>query len=151
MSNAQTKRPSARAHQMVAAIGVAGLLTVGVGVSPALADPAGQSYVLDCADGSSFTVTKNNGGLFSPGFDTASTTVLIPVAYGPSTATLYDAQGNVVIPTGPADEAAAKPGQRRGQDEMMCTFSTAFAFVDPDLGPLHWVVEGTVAVKVKAP
>lgn len=115
---------------LVVALGPAG---------PAMADPKGEIITVDCGD-TTYTITANGNGDFTPGHDTASTAMLIPVSFGDFTGTITDEQGNVL-------ESFVEPGRAKGpanNAEFDCTFSITETFEHPELGTLTFTGSGTV-------
>ncbi len=122
---------------------------VGSTVATAGADPVNSKRVdgpfeVACPDQTFENVVGNGNGEFTPGHDLESTTMLIPVAFGTFTGTLYDAQGNAVD-TFTEDGFSAK-GQSVDQvpGVVACTFS--FTEVsdgsDPDGPPAGFTFVG---------
>ncbi len=109
---------------------VAAGLAVGVAAAPASADPRkGEIIPLACDNGQSYTIAVNGNGEFTPGHDTDSTSVLVPVAFGAFTGTVTDAEGNVA-------ETFSEPGAAKGQsgknakNTVTCTFSFSETFTE---------------------
>ena len=120
-------------------------LTAGFAVTPApvSADPVGAKnstpVSVTCDNGQTYETVANGNGQFSPAHDLHSTSVLIPVAFGPTTFTVTDPDGNVVDQGTDPAEAKGSSAQNPGAD-MECTFVVSFQ--DPD--GLTITVEGTV-------
>jgi len=120
-------------------------LTAGLAVTaaPAAADPTGAKnstpVSVTCDNGQTYETVANGGGQFTPAHDLNSTSMLVPVAFGPTTFTATDPDGNVV--DSGTDPAVAKgsSAQNPGAD-MECSFVVTFQ--DPD--GLTITVEGTV-------
>jgi hypothetical protein len=119
-------------------------LTAGLAVTaaPASADPTGaknSTPVSITCDGQAYETVANGNGQFSPAHDLNSTSMLIPVAFGPTTFTVTDPDGNVVDSGTEPAEAKGSSAQNPGAD-MECSF--LLTFQDPD--GLTITVEGTV-------
>ncbi|HUR19018.1 MAG TPA: hypothetical protein VMZ51_08830 [Acidimicrobiales bacterium] len=87
------------------------------------ADPSkGETFPVTCDNGHSYVAVSNGNGLFTPAHDTASNATFVPVSFGAFTATVTDADGNVVA-------SFTDPGESKGQsakgvkDPVNCTFS----------------------------
>ena len=108
----------------------------------ASADPVGARdslpLTVDCGSAGSFDVTTNGNGNWTPAHDLNSTTMLIPVAFGPSTSTLTDSEGNIVDQQTDAGgpKGSANPA---GRTLLDCSFSGGASFDD-----LTFTLEGTV-------
>lgn len=133
---------------------LAGLATAGVAstlwIGAARADPEGETRELVCDNGQTYTVAVNGNGVFTPAFDTDSNAVLVPVAFGAFTGTLYDEEGNVVRTR--SDPPILK-GQSSRTLENAVTCSFTFEEVGdashPDLPEGYKVVgSGTVIMRV---
>ncbi len=115
------------------------------GAGAAAADPTkAQTLTLVCDNGSTYTVVVNSSGAWSPAHDVNSTSTLVPVSFGEVHGTVTDANGSVV--DGFTDPAMVKgrSGSQLRATSASCTFTSDDTFEDPDLGPLHVHVEGSV-------
>jgi hypothetical protein len=129
---------------MRAMIGATGAAVLGLAAwAPAQADPANAKGALPitvtCDNGHTYSVVANGNGAWTPAHDLDSTAVLIPVAFGPITSTVYDTNGNIVDQeTEPAD---AKPGAsvHNRNATTHCSFSASVSFPDGT-----FTLEGTV-------
>ncbi|HWC22231.1 MAG TPA: hypothetical protein VG502_08045 [Flexivirga sp.] len=90
------------------------------------ADPANAPnsfpITLMCDDGSSYQVVSNGNGNWTPAHDLNGQTVLIPLAFGMQTFTVYDASGNII------DQESVPPSTKTAvnankQATKSCTFS----------------------------
>lgn len=133
---------------------LAGLAAAGVGstlwMGAAGADPEGETRVLVCDNGQTYTVAVNGNGVFTPAFDTDSNAVLVPVLFGTFTGTLYDDEGNVV-------RTRTDPPIPKGQSfqNLKNAVTCSFTFEEvgdashPDLPEGYKVVgSGTVVMRV---
>lgn len=94
------------------------LLSGGAGADP----QTGFTFPLVCDNGQTYDVTSNGNGEFTPAHDIESTTVFVPVAFGPFTGTVRNAQNQVVDSF--TDPASAKGQSARGlADPVTCTYS----------------------------
>jgi hypothetical protein len=87
-------------------------------------------------------VSVNGNGAFTPGHDLASTTILVPTAFGVH-GVLTDADGNVI------DEFVDPPmvkgsSSKQRATTTSCTFTITESFEDLDLGPLTFTGDGSV-------
>ncbi len=129
---------------------VAGMALMG---GTASADPvnAKGSFVTDlvCDNSQTYTVVVNGNGNFTPAHDIDSNATLIPVAFGPFSGTIRDAQGNLV-------DTFTEPGTSKGQsakggkDLVTCTFTFTETSdgTDPEF-PAGFTFTGTGTVLVK--
>jgi hypothetical protein len=132
---------AARSALLVAGVALTASLS-GMGV--ASADPQGEGILLSCDNGVTYHISVNGNGDFSPGHDLATTTVLIPVAFGEFHGTLTDASGTVIDEfTDPAMTKGSSGNQARATTTS-CTFTVDDTFEDPDLGTVTIHGEGTV-------
>jgi hypothetical protein len=126
---------SARGLALLA--GSALVVTLGT-AGPAVADPKGEIIPVDC-DGTTYMVAVSGNGQFTPGHDTSSTAMLIPVSFGDFTGTITDEEGNVL-------DTFVEPGGAKGpakNAEVNCTFSFTETFEDPELGTLTFTGSGS--------
>lgn len=93
---------------------------------------------VDCGSAGTFDVITNGNGRWTPAHDLNSTATLIPVAFGPSTFTVTDSDGNIVDqgtdPGGTKGSATAA-----GRTLLDCSYSGGASFDDFTL-----TFEGTV-------
>ena len=135
-------------RKLTALAGSTALAAAAFAAPPALADPAEPPFDLSCEDGSSYVLTGNRGqGRYTPAFDTASTRVFVPVAFGDAHFVVYNSEG-VVIFEG-TDPGAPRAGNRTGQGTLECEYSSEFEDVDPELGAIYGTYSGTVVIKTK--
>jgi hypothetical protein len=94
-------------------LGAAAAAVLGIAAwPPAQADPTNAKNALPitiaCDNGQTYSAVVNGNGAWTPAHDLDSTAILIPVAFGPQTVTISDADGNIIDQeTGPATQ---KPG-----------------------------------------
>jgi hypothetical protein len=126
-----------------ALVGLATAAAILIGPNVANADPKGEVVPLVCDNGLAIDVAVSGNGLWTPGHDTDSTAMLIPVSFGEFTGTITDEEGNVV-------ETFTDPPATRGQstkaprDYITCTFTFSDTFEDPELGLLTFEGSGSV-------
>ena len=94
-------------------IGAAAAAVLGLSAwAPAQADPshARGSLPLEvsCDNGQTYDVVTNGNGHWTPAHDLNSTSVLIPVAFGEQTFSIYDPDGNLI------DQETAPPSAKAG-------------------------------------
>lgn len=113
--------------------------------APAQADPHGDTFDLDCDNGSSYTVTASGNGAFTPALDADSNTVFVPTSFGEFHGVVTNADTDEVI-----DEFTDPPAVKgsSGKDRATtvdCTFTfTGEEFV-PELGfTIHFEGSGSV-------
>ncbi|HVM04640.1 MAG TPA: hypothetical protein VM242_05670 [Acidimicrobiales bacterium] len=127
------------------ALGMASTLVVGA----ASADPKGFQVPLECDNGQTYVVNTNGNGQFTPGLVEGDTAVLVPIAFGDFTGTVYDESGNVVETF--TEEGGTKGRSAKGvKNPVTCTFS--FSEVsdgsDPEF-PEGYTFEGSGSVVVR--
>ena len=88
---------------------------------PASAAPARAGAVTVQCGATTYQTWVNGNGQFTPAHDLASTSTLIPLAFGPTTFTVTDPNG-VVVDSG-TDPAAAKGSSAHAAGAQWCTFS----------------------------
>ena len=110
-------RPTTRILLASAAV----LPFVAVGTLSASAAPARAGAVTVQCGAMTYQTWVNGNGQFSPAHDLASTSTLVPLAFGPTTFTLTDPNG-VVVESG-TDPAVAKGSSAHAAGAQWCTFS----------------------------
>lgn len=126
------------------------ILAAGLGLAatlsfspPASADPKGEPIPVTCDNGTTYWVTVNGNGAFTPAHDVNSTTMLIPTSFGEFHGVITDSTGAVVDEfTDPAAQKGSSTKPRATSHS--CTFVIVEHFEDPDLGPLTFTGTGTV-------
>jgi hypothetical protein len=113
--------------------------------TPARADPGGDTFQLDCDNGSSYTVTASGEGAFTPAFDADSNTVFIPTSFGEFNAVVTNAETGEVI-DGFSEPPAVKGSSGKARATTLnCTFTFSGDEYVPELGfTIHF--EGTGSV-----
>jgi hypothetical protein len=96
-----------------------------------------------CDNGVTYLVTVNGNGDFTPAHDVASTSILVPTAFGAFQGTLVDADGMVI------DEFTGLPSVKGSASKdrattTSCIYTINETFDDPDLGMV--TVTGTGSV-----
>ena len=113
--------------------------------SPAGADPKGEVVHVVCDDGSTYDVAVAGNGRWTPGHDTGSSTMLIPVAFGETHIQIFDDEGALVDEF--VDPAATKHASAATAGTLTCTFTETEVSdgSDPELpAGFTVVVSGTV-------
>lgn len=116
-----------RARKLTGLIAAGGLIAA-LAATPASADPKGDTFPVVCDNGKTYILTANGNGEFTPGHDTNSTAVLIPLSFGPFT-------GTATYPDG-TSETFTEPGSSKGRSgknargTVNCTFT--FSGADED-------------------
>jgi hypothetical protein len=133
------------------ALAVTGLSVAAVlgGVNPANADPPGGLFTVVCDNGNTYEISLPGNGVWRPGHDLGSTSILVPVSFGESHFVLTDAEGNVLEDiTQPSVTKGATPNSVPDDLLTSCTFTTEQVEEDPDLGLVTFTGEGTVVLYV---
>jgi hypothetical protein len=114
------------------------------GAGTASADPSqGELVPVVCDNGHTYLVAVNGNGLWTPGHDVDSTTMLIPTAFGEFHGVVTDSEGNIIEEF--TDPAAAKGRASRPRaTTTSCTFTITETFLDPELGLLTFTGTGSV-------
>lgn len=113
--------------------------------TPAHADPSGDTFDLVCDNGSSYTVTANGNGDFTPALDAGSNTVFVPTSFGAFSAVVTNAETGEVI-DGFSEPPAAKGSSGKARATTVhCTFTFSGNEYVPELGfTIHFEGSGTV-------
>jgi len=123
-----------------AGLGIAAALSI---AAPSSADPQGELVPLECDDGASYLVAVTGNGLWTPGHDINSTSMLIPTSFGEFHGVLTDSTGEVIDEfTDPPMVKGSASKQRR--TSVHCTFEFHEQFEDPELGLLFFDGTGSV-------
>ena len=122
--------------------------------APAYADPGGETFTLSCDDGQTYDIVTARGrGNWTPGFDIASTTVFVPMAFGAFTGTAYLASeypGGDPLFSFEDPNTSTKPAVARGLARLDCTFEQISVEYDPELDTeIVFVGTGDVTVGVR--
>ncbi len=105
--------------RMLAVVGLSAGLAVPM-LSPASADPKGDTFSLTCGSTAYQIVVKGNG-TWSPAHDLGSTRVFIPHAFQGFHGEVYDTDGNLV---GTFDDPGVQTqGSGKQKNDLSCTFS----------------------------
>jgi hypothetical protein len=113
--------------------------------APAHADPQGDTFAVVCDNGSTYAVTANGNGAFTPAHDAASTTVLVPTSFGEFHGTVTNAETGELIDTFTEPASMKGKSERPRATSVHCTFSFSGDEFDPDLGiTIHFEGTGTV-------
>jgi len=130
-----------RSALLVTGLAIAGSLA---SAGAASADPPGDPFPVVCDNGVTYEVTLNGNGAFTPAHDLASTTILVPTAFGEFHGTVTDADGNVIDEFVDPPMVKGSSGGHERATTTSCTFSITESFEDPELGPLTFTGEGSV-------
>ena len=102
-----------------ASLGLVALSTPGAAAAP------GDTVPVECDNGESYVLTVNGNGEYTPGRDTGSTSVLVPIRFGNFVfrATLPD--GTVIEDSEPGSEykGHGAVSEHNPRDTVTCTFS----------------------------
>ena len=133
-----------KTRSLLAVVGLAFAALI-AGAGAASADPTkAQTLALVCDNGHSYTVVVNSSGAWSPAHDVNGTSTLIPLSFGEISGTVTDADGNVVDEFSDPPMVKGSAGKHNRATTASCTFTSDDTFMDPDLGPLHVHVDGSV-------
>ena len=132
-----------RARSALVVMGLA-IATSLVGAGAASADPKGESFAVVCDNGITYDVSANGNGAFTPAHDLASTSILVPTAFGEFHGTVTDADGNVIDEFVDPPAAMGSSGNHARATTAACTFTITESFDDPDLGALTFTGTGSV-------
>jgi hypothetical protein len=125
---------------VLSAVGAIPLLVAGAGGAAAM--PAGAGMVTVVCGSTTYQTWTNGNGSFTAAHDVNSTSTLIPLAFGPSTFTVYDPSGAVVDQEN--DPASVKGMSSNAAGAQWCSYTLAFSSPDG----FHMVGTGTVMGKV---
>ena len=131
-------------HPMIRRVLPLAVLALAAVGQPASADPKGDVVTIACDNGNTYSAVVKGNGDWTPAHDLASNTILVPTAFGESTFTITDSEGNVI-------DSETDPGSTKGhankprKTSTDCTFSFGGTEEDPDLGTLTFSATGTVS------
>lgn len=112
---------------VLAIAAVSAALTAATAAAAPVNAPSAQTVALDCGEAGTFQVVVNGNGAWSPGHDLNSNAILIPVAFGETTGTVRDAEGNVVDEfTEPATTKGQGKARARHRNPIECTYTLSF-------------------------
>lgn len=112
---------------IVAIAAVCVTLTAGTAAAAPVNAPNAQTVALDCGEAGTFQVVVNGDGAWSPGHDLNSNAILIPVSFGEETATVRDAEGNVIDEsTRPAMTKGQGKARAQHRNPIACTYTLSF-------------------------
>src|SRR6185369_12167996 len=112
---------------LLAVAAVSAALAAGTAAAAPVNAPNAQTVALDCGEAGTFQAVVNGDGAWSPGHDLNSNAILIPVAFGESTATVRDAEGNVIDEgTEPAMTKGQGKARARHRNPIECTYALSF-------------------------
>ena len=95
-------------------------------------------------NGVTYQVTVNGNGAFTPAHDIASTSILVPTAFGETHGVITDSNGNVIDQFTDPPVVKGNSGNQARATMASCTFTITDSFEDPQLGVLTVTVEGSV-------
>ena len=122
------------------ALGVAAALSI---AAPAAADPKGETIPLVCDNGVTYAVTVNGNGVFTPGHDADSKSLLVPTSFGEFHGVVTDSTGTVLDEF--TDPAVSKGSSTKPRGtSISCTYTIVEQFEDPELGLLTFTGSGSV-------
>jgi len=141
-------RPTFKTAALAASLALAGSAIVG---GPAMADPKGTGVQTLTCGGTTYDITVNGNGQWTPAHDSNSSKVFIPVGFANFTGAAYDVDGNLIAEfTDPS--VVFKTGVRNGQGTpLACTFEGSEGPVyDEEFGQIvTFTFSGDVLVKTK--
>jgi hypothetical protein len=127
------KRVSGRVAFVAVAAGVTVLGASGV----AAADPPGEAFPVVCDNGVTYQVVVAGNGQFTPAHDVASNSILVPTAFGETTITVTDPEGNVTTETDP-------PVSKGSSSPPLATTASCTFHVEATEDGFSVVVDGSV-------
>lgn len=136
-----------------AAACVAGLSLAALS-APASADPGNDLFTLSCDNGHTYDIATTRGhGQWTPGFDSASTAVFLPLSFGNFVGAAYLASeypGGEPLFSFDDPSVSVKPAKARGLQKMDCSFEQISVEFDPDLdADVIFVSTGDVTIGVR--
>lgn len=134
---------SRRSALVLAAL--APLATTLLVVTPASADPIGAPdafpLTVTCDNGMAYDVVSNGNGAWTPAHDLDSTSTLVPVAFGETTFTVTDSDGNVLDSETMPASTKGQSGTQARRTAVSCSYSGGA--MDPVSG-MVFTISGTV-------
>ncbi|HEY3530605.1 MAG TPA: hypothetical protein VGK78_15775 [Nocardioides sp.] len=116
--------------------------------APAQADPAGARDSLQlqvtCDNGQTYDVVTNGNGAWTPAHDLNSTAVLIPVAFGEQTFSVYDPDGNLIDQETVPASAKTGASAHNGHATVNCSFAGSTTAPDGSTFMISGTVTGFV-------
>ena len=113
----------------------AALATAGITAGPAAAAPQKEVIPLDCGADGSYQVAVNGNGDFTPGNDTGSTTVVVPIAFENQRFVATAPDGTVLADeTDPGRMAKGSVADRNPRTQVHCTFTLTFVLEQAEDG-----------------
>ncbi len=114
----------------------AGVAVLGAG-GVAAADPMGEAFPVVCDNGVTYQVVVAGNGQFTPAHDVASNSILVPTAFGETTFTVTDPEGNVTTETTP-------PVSKGSASPPLATTTSCTFHVEGSEDGFTFVLEGNV-------
>ncbi len=127
----------------IASLGAA--LAAGTAVAGPVNAPDAIQFTVECGEAGTFQVVGNGNGQFTPAHDLNSNRVLIPVAFGPITFTVRDAEGNVIFEETEAEAAKGNGTVPPGRTPASCSFSASFPTPEGDTATLTGTATGFIS------
>jgi hypothetical protein len=116
-----------RLASVLAITALAAALAGGSATAAPVNAPNAQVATLDCGDAGTFDVVVNGNGEWSPGHLLDGNGVVIPLAFGEETATVRDAEGNVIDQsTEPAIAKGQGKARARHRTTVECAYTLSF-------------------------
>lgn len=110
------------------------------------ADPGGDTFALDCDNGTSYTVVTAGNGAFTPAHDADSNTVFVPTSFGEFHGTVTDAETGEVLDEFTEPPAVKGSSEKQRGTSVTCTFTFSGDEFVPELGgTIHFEGGGTVS------
>jgi hypothetical protein len=117
------------------AVSAATIATIGLTVAPSTAAQEKETVPLDCGSDGTYMVTVNGNGDFTPGRDTASTTVVVPIAFENERFVATAPDGTVLADdTNPDREVKGQVESHNPRQQVHCTFALTFVLDQPEEG-----------------
>ena len=132
--------------RILTVVGTAAAIALPAASGTAWADPrTGDVFTLTCA-GTTYQVSGNGNGEFTPAHDLNSSKVFVPHAFQGFTGTIYDTSGNVFATF--SDPSVQTQGSGKQKNDLSCTytFTEVSDGSDPEGPPAGYTIVGSGGV-----